>query len=612
MKKKISLSFILALSIIQSLNALEAKKIQKVEFIGMEAAKNIDEMSKMYTTAKVRLYTTDKDFTQHDLSYQTLFNVKDKIGTNTHPAGQLYNYKMEALLDPFKKPLISETPDSNSLLNIDGKLFLVNHFEYDPILSDGSSPSKQTNCYSRVPMSMALTSIQQAPNGKLQAVEQKAIDFSSVDGLWTPCFGSQTPWNTHLGSEEDYDLYYTVASGKENANIAQAGVKTMSELYFKGEKKANPYHYGYITEVQVKKNGSTKPIKHYSMGRGTWEMSKIMPDGKTAFFGDDGTNVGLYMYIADKKNDISKGTLYGAKWNQTSADGDKLGGEAKLTWIKLGQASDDEVKSWADKYSFEDIFEYATQPKASLQAIKAGHTGTEYLKVKKGMENVASHLELRRYASLKGATTEFNKMEGVTINDKDKKLYISMSYIEKGMRKDDSFARDDIKVAKNSCGATYELHLKDGVKDSDEKFIPSSYVPIDMSTTLLGEEIATDKLGNTCHVDKVANTDNIFFSEKMRTLFIAEDSDGHTNNALWAYNVDTKKLSRILSTPAGAESSGLQVVDNLNGYAYIMSSAQHLGAFTKTTPDALSSKLETKIDKLNAPIGYIWGIPAIR
>ncbi|MBD3839323.1 MAG: hypothetical protein IE878_02920 [Epsilonproteobacteria bacterium] len=73
-----------------------------------------------------------------------------------------------------------------------------------------------------------------------------------------------------------------------------------------------------------------------------------------------------------------------------------------------------------------------------------------------------------------------------------------------------------------------------------------------------------------------------------------------------------KKLSRILSTPAGAESSGLQVIDNLNGYAYIMSNAQHLGAFTKTTPDELSSKLETKIDKLYAPIGYIWGIPALR
>lgn len=54
------------------------------------------------------------------------------------------------------------------------------------------------------------------------------------------------------------------------------------------------------------------------------------------------------------------------------------------------------------------------------------------------MENIASHLELRRYASLKGATTEFNKMEGVTINDKDKKLYIAMSYIEKGMRKDEN------------------------------------------------------------------------------------------------------------------------------------------------------------------------------
>ena len=42
-------------------------------------------------------------------------------------------------------------------------------------------------------------------------------------------------------------------------------------------------------------------------------------------------------------------------------------------------------------------------------------------------------------------------MEGVAFNKEDKKLYIAMSYIEKGMLKDERFSKDDIRVAKNRC-----------------------------------------------------------------------------------------------------------------------------------------------------------------
>ena len=38
--------------------------------------------------------------------------------------------------------------------------------------------------------------------GKLTVVDIKAIDFSAVHGIWKPCAGLLTPWNTHLGSEE--------------------------------------------------------------------------------------------------------------------------------------------------------------------------------------------------------------------------------------------------------------------------------------------------------------------------------------------------------------------------------------------------------------------------
>ena len=66
--------------------------------------------------------------------------------------------------------------------------------------------------------------------------------------------------------------------------------------------------------------------------------------------------------------------------------------------------------------------------KKVLQLLKHIQMGkVEYLKLKPGKEKAAAFLETRRYAAMLGATTEFNKMEGVTLNDKDNKVYIAMS-----------------------------------------------------------------------------------------------------------------------------------------------------------------------------------------
>ncbi|MDD2906481.1 MAG: DUF839 domain-containing protein [Sulfurimonas sp.] len=592
---------------------VEGVSATKVEFVSMAAPANNVDMSRSYSDAKVRVYTTDTEYKEYPLSYDVLFGVKDKVGTNENYAGQLYNYKMEPLMDVNGDPMIAETPDANSLLNIDGKLFMVSHLEYDWILGDGSKPS------SRMPMNMILTDIAQDTDGKLKAVDQKPIDHSSVEGGWIFCFGSQTPWNTHLGGEEDYDLYFTEASGTAAATTAK-GLTAMTNLYWDNTKTANMYHYGYNQEVVVKADGSYELHKRYAMGKGTWEMAKVFGDGKTALYGDDGTNVLSLMFVADAANDLSAGTLYAQKFTQTNAAG-SASAAGTLSWVKLGHASESEVKGWTDTHTFADIFEYLT-PEAvaggadttGYTVIKAGHSGKEYLKLKAGKETVAAFLEPRRLAAMKGATTEWNKMEGITIDEKNKKAYMAISYQDKGMLQDDTFATDHIKVAKNNCGATYELTLAGGQKDTDGNDINSEYVGVSIlaPTALVGEEIAADALGNTCNPDKIANTDNIAFSNKMRTLFIGEDSGTHTNNFVWAYNVDTTKLSRILSVPAGAECTGLQVVENESGHAYIMSNSQHHADFTKTTPDTLKAVLGTMIDKSNASFGYIGGMPGLK
>ena len=94
---------------------------------------------------------------------------------------------------------------------------------------------------------------------------------------------------------------------------------------------------------------------------------------------------------------------------------------------------------------------------------------------------------------------------------------------------------------------------------------------------LVGEDMPADALGNLANPDKVANPDNLKFSETLRTLFIGEDSSTHVNKFVWAYNVDSQTLTRLASMPAGAEATGLSVVDNRNGGTCITANFQHAG-----------------------------------
>lgn len=596
--------------------SIEDATIKSVEFVEIaDTPTTADDMATTKIMAKaVVTYDTGvkKDY---PLTYTMLFGVKDKVGGNPHPAGQAYDHTMAPLTDPFGQPVILETPDANSLLAIDGNLFLVTHLEYDWLLSDGSEAWTAPNWYTRTPTGMLLTGLNQSGNGTLSVKSQKPVDFSSVNGTWINCFGSQTPWNTHLGSEEDYDLQYNPLSS--GYGTTTAGIKAMTELYWKNTKAANPYHYGFIPEVSVAKDGGTTVVKHYAMGRGTWEMAKVMADEKTVYLGDDGTHGLMAMFVADKTRDLSAGTVYAAKWNQTSATG---GGAADLTWYKLGHATDAEIKAVIDSgVTFTDIFD-AVAPTGTTcpdthTRVRAGSTADECLRVKPGMEKAAAFLETRRYAAILGATTEFTKMEGIAHNAKDKKIYVAMSSIRDSMTSMANEPADHIRLPRLSAGATYTADLAGGQATvNGAEAIPSEYVAVKMyvEPALLGEDIAKDAQGNTANPKKIANTDNVFFSEKMRTLFIGEDSGMHINNFVWAYNVDTKKLTRILSAMAGAENTGLQVVDNLNGHAYIMSNAQHWGDLPGTVPADLKAQLLQRIDRFQAPVGYIGGLPGLK
>ncbi|QXP88181.1 PhoX family protein [Methylococcus capsulatus] len=590
--------------------------VKSVEFIGMAAPETAEQRAAAYTNAKAKVTFKSGGSRIYDLKYNTLFYNTDTIGGVT--AGAIYDVTGTPLLDSNGNPMISESPDANSLIRIPArggdKLFLVTHFEYDWLDTAG------VDQYGKQPMTMSLASIaQDGKTGALAATGLKNIDMSAIDGLWIPCAGSLSPWNTHLGSEEyEPDARCQVESSCASGSIGLEGM----ERYLAGTKVANVYNYGIVPEVTVDGSGATRVVRHRTLGRVSRELVQVLPDERTVFQGDDGTYNVLTMFVADRKRDLSAGTLYAAKWQQISAEN---GGEADLAWVRLGHASDAELDSLvASGVTFADIFETAPvnkladgsyeAPPAGFRQIIAGHNKglVENLKLKPGMETAAAFLETRRFAAYMGATTEFEKFEGVTVNARDRKVYLAMTRLSSGMEDKPKDPANHIRIPKLLAGAVYQMDLATWKLDTEGRRIDSKYAGTHMKALVLGQDIAKDAAGNTAAVDRIANPDNLKYSEKMRTLFIGEDSSTlHINNFLWAYNVDTGKLSRILSLPAGAESTGLQAIDALGGHAYIMSNYQHAGDYSSNIDPALKGRLEPLIDKSKAAIGYLGGMPAL-
>lgn len=576
-----------------------------------------------YTTSTAVVTYKNGSTEEFPLSYVNLFNNTDTDKTADGSAAAAIHDKNGALInDSNGKPFVPQTPDANSLLQVGGKPYLVTHFEYENIDSAG------VNQYGKVPMTMTLAKLNQShSDGMLTVNSISQVDFSGVQGLWIPCAGSLSPWNTHLGSEEyepdarcEIDATYAATPSCTSMEYP-ARMNAFRVLY--GIPDASPYDYGRVPEVTVKMGGKSSAQKWYTLGRISREKVQFFDDLRTAIQGDDGTYTMLSMFVADENKDLSAGTLYAAKWNQESPDGTD-GGSANLTWIKLGHARNADIKAAVDAgVTFADLFDVDSTgnptPVAGFTRIKHGHevATTEDLRLKSGSFNgvpvatLAAFLETRRYAGMLGATVEFEKFEGVAYNASDKKAYAAMTRMTNGMENKAADLANDIRLAKNSSGAVYELGLSSRVKDSAGARINSRFVPVTMSALVIGQDMAPDTEGNKSVLDKIASPDNVWFSEKMRVLFIGEDSSNHVNNYLWAYHVDTGKLARILSLPIGAESTGLQVVDDMGGHAYIMSNYQHAGDKNSTLEPTYHNILQY-INPDKAEVGYLGGLPAMR
>jgi secreted PhoX family phosphatase len=546
------------------------------------------------------------------LGYETFFltgAAVPRTGGGTIVAGGYYDIHNAPIIDRTTsehRQFFSDCPDGMSLIELRGthsrlqgrkRIFAVVQFEYTTRAADGT-----TSMYGKLPSPIAVLSLDQdVTTGKLTLAGYHNVDTSAAHGLWITCGASRSPWNTHLSSEE-YEPDATTIAGN-------AMFKAFSQNLYGDPNAANPYHYGHLPEVAVHPDGTGTLRKHYCLGRISHELIQVMPDERTMLMGDDATNGGLFMFVADRGRDLSAGTLYVAKWHQTSAAN---GGSAEIGWVRLGHATSEEIKLLADTLTASDIVDVKTSDPGDPSYRKIPFAGTyNWVKFVPDREKAAAFLETHRYAAYQGGSLGFTKMEGTAVNIRDRVAYSAISYVQIAMTN----GSGGISVQGPQAGMVYAWKLRGGQFDDTGAAIRSEWVPTSGAPVsgLIGEDYPSptpDPLGNLSNPDKIANPDNLKFSETMRTLFIGEDSGRHVNNFLWAYNVDTGELARILSCPSGAESTGLQAVDDLNGFTYIMSNFQHPGDWESPLHDVVKPILDPLVranydNRYSAAVGYL-------
>lgn len=580
---------------------VEAAQMVSASFSPMAAPSlsNPAAMATTYVASSLDVSLSDGSKQSFKLAYAPFFvtgtQVPDGKG-GTVLAGGYVDIKNQPIMDKSvagkERQFFSDCPDGTSLLSVPGAkvagvkgntVFAVVQFEYV------TRNQANADAYGTLPSPIAVLTLDQDPaTGKLSLVKYHNVDTSAAHGLWITCGSSLSPWGTHLSSEEYEPDAFTIASN--------GMFKAYSKNVFGDETTAKPYHYGHLPEVTVNPDGTGSIKKHYCLGRISHELIEVMPDKRTALMGDDATNGGFFMFVADKEKDLSAGSLYVAKLAPGFTLDTASAGTA-ISWMKLGSATSAEIEALANTLAPTDIMTVSTTDPADTSFTKIWLNGKpQWVKVKPGMEKAAAFLETHRYAALKGATMAFTKMEGTTVNIKDKVAYSALQNIVDSMVRGNAKWNEAYGISLDKgvvAGGVLAHTLSAGQKDTGGTAINSDWVPSLTKALLVGEDIAADALGNLAHPDKIGNPDNLKFSEKLRTLFIGEDSGYHVNNFVWAYNVDTKQLSRLMSMPAGAEATGLGVVDDLNGWTYITSNFQHVGDWS-----GLHAKVQATLDPL--------------
>ncbi|MBQ4877905.1 DUF839 domain-containing protein [Pseudoalteromonas luteoviolacea] len=404
------------------------------------------------------------------------------------------------------------------------------------------------------PGGMSRLKMSKSDSGKWNVEEAMMLDFDAVKGTAANCFGSVSPWDTPLTSEEWIVNSEVDTTTNPEWNAPEVNSRLTQFREFLAPESPNPYRYGYIAEV--KSPLSDKPVveKHYTIGRYEHENAVVMPDSRTVYSSQDDTGGVLFKFVADTAEDLSAGTLYGAKLTQDKGLNDPAVTGFDIEWVEIASGTNATILEWIEEYDGITPDEYVEGKTnyiamADVQAWADGkqtyptaEEGGSPVTAGKPMDDRVAFLESRQAARLKGATAEWRKLEGLAINHdrvleavsgqdvikgevvEKAYLYIGIADINKTMidGEGDIQLSDRVK----SCGGVYRAHI-------DNNYSLTRIEPVVMGSTYRSSLDESER----CDASLLAQPDNVIVMRDGRIL-IGEDhsADWKYNNTLWMYD----------------------------------------------------------------------------
>ncbi|KZN63492.1 hypothetical protein N473_16855 [Pseudoalteromonas luteoviolacea CPMOR-1] len=404
------------------------------------------------------------------------------------------------------------------------------------------------------PGGMSRLKMSKSDSGKWNVEEAMMLDFDAVKGTAANCFGSVSPWGTPLTSEEWIVNSEVDTTTNPEWNAPEVNSRLTQFRDFLAPESPNPYRYGYIAEV--KSPLADKPVveKHYTIGRYEHENAVVMPDRRTVYSSQDDTGGVLFKFVADTAEDLSAGTLYGAKLTQDKGLNDPAVTGFDIEWVEIASGTNATILEWIEEYDgiTPDAYVDGKTNYIAMADVQAWADGKQtYPTTEEGgspvtagkpMDNRVAFLESRQAARLKGATAEWRKLEGLAINHDrvleaitgqdmiegevvDKAyLYIGIADINKTMVDD----KGDIQLSSRvlSCGGVYRAHI-------DNNYSLTRIEPVVMGSTYRSSLDENER----CDASLLAQPDNVIVMRDGRIL-IGEDhsADWKYNNTLWMYD----------------------------------------------------------------------------
>ena len=435
-------------------------------------------------------------------------------------------------------------------INSGDKIIENNAPDFNGYVSTGDGEGYLFTNWESYPGGMSRMKIAKDEFGSWSVAEAMMVNFDSVGGTGANCFGSVSPWGTPLSAEEwivrsSVDST-TDASWNDPADTSTDNIEALTAPDF-----PNPYRYGYTVEITNPTSDNPTPVKHYTVGRYEHENSTVMPDRRTVYSSQDDTGGVLFKFIADTGEDLSSGTIYAAKLKQDEGSDDPATTGFDVTWVELASGNNAIIEAWISEYDGIDTSDYVAGETSymTLADVQAWANGdTNYPLVANGgsavtagqvMDDRAAFIESRQAAKMKGATAEWRKLEGISINH-DRAIEavdgiesianedVTTAYIYMGVSDIDNTLIDDegdiqLSARVKDCGGVYRAKLQDN-------YNLARIEPVVMGGTYRSSLTGAER----CDVEQLSQPDNVIVMRDGR-IIIGEDGF-QENNTLWMYD----------------------------------------------------------------------------